>query len=87
MKGKAWFVYIIKTQRGLLYTGITTDLERRYHEHVSGKGGAKFFRGDPPQKMIWTKKVQNRSEASKEEARIKQMTRAQKIALIQSSRS
>lgn len=82
MKSSSWFLYIIRSEKGKLYTGITTDLERRFEEHSTGKGGAKFFRSDSPLKIEYTENFENRSEASKREAEIKKMTRVQKEKLI-----
>jgi putative endonuclease len=76
-----WFIYIIQTQSGKLYTGITTDPVRRYQQHCQGNG-AKFFRTDPPKKMVYQEKVNSKSAALKKEYLIKQMTRKQKLALI-----
>ncbi len=72
---------MIQTRSGKLYTGITTCLERRYREHCLGKG-AKFFYSDPPQKMVYHAPFPCRSSASKEEYRIKQLTRSAKLTLI-----
>ncbi|EQC43017.1 GIY-YIG catalytic domain protein [Bacteriovorax sp. BSW11_IV] len=84
---KNWFLYIIKTKNNKLYTGITTDVERRFEEHKSGKKGAKFFRGNTPVKIMYTEVCKNRSEASKREAHIKSLTRPQKDALIKESKN
>ena len=45
MSDAPWYVYIVRASDETLYTGITTDLERRLAEHQSGKAGAKYFRG------------------------------------------
>ena len=81
---KPWWVYMVQTQGGRLYTGITTDPERRFKEHCKGgKLGARFFRSDPAQSMVYREPKQNRSTASKREAAIKKLTRAQKLALVE----
>ncbi|MGZ3786940.1 MAG: GIY-YIG nuclease family protein [Bacteriovorax sp.] len=78
-----WFVYIIRTEKGRLYTGITTDVERRFQEHSGQKpNGAKFFRSDRPQKIVYVESCETRSEASIKEAAIKKMTRLQKENFI-----
>ncbi|MCK5883058.1 MAG: GIY-YIG nuclease family protein [Bacteriovoracaceae bacterium] len=77
-----WFLYIIETEDGKLYTGITTDVDRRFQEHCGKKKGAKFFRSSIPKQIVYREKVENRSIASKREARIKKLTRANKIKLI-----
>lgn len=83
MKSASWYVYIIQTDKGHLYTGITTDLERRFKEHASSKKGAKYFRSAIPLEIVFKKKFANRSLASSFEARVKQLTRDQKLLLIQ----
>jgi len=75
-----WSVYIIQTKKGKLYTGISTDIERRFQQHLLGKG-AKYFRSDVPLRVVFRKKYKNRSTASIEEARIKKLTRSQKLVL------
>ena len=63
-----------------MYTGITTDIKRRFEEHASGKG-AKYFRTDHPVKVVYSKQCKNRSEASKIEALIKKMSHDEKASL------
>jgi len=77
-----WYVYIIRATNEMLYTGITTDLERRFNEHLDGKKGAKFFRINTPEAIVYHEEYENRSEASKREYKIKQLTRKQKLELI-----
>ncbi len=79
-----WWVYVIEASDGRLYTGITTDVDRRFAEHTEGPKGAKFFRGNPPVNVRYRVPVDDRSTASREEARIKKLTRQQKLALIES---
>ena len=84
MASSSWFVYIIESSDGLLYTGITTDVERRFREHqgVLGKGkGAKFFRGRRPEAIVYTEAQNSRSAASRREAEIKKMSASAKKAL------
>jgi putative endonuclease len=76
-----WFVYIIEASDGSLYTGITTDLDKRFAQHLSGKG-AKYFKGRAPVKMVYTEADHDRSSASIREAAIKKLTRHQKQQLI-----
>lgn len=76
-----WFVYIIHCTDGVLYTGITTDVQRRYKQHASLQG-AKFFRGRKPQKLVYQESGHDRSSASKREIEIKKLTRMGKIQLI-----
>ncbi|MBR0090937.1 MAG: GIY-YIG nuclease family protein [Lachnospiraceae bacterium] len=78
---KQHYVYILSCADGTLYTGYTTEPERRLAEHNEGSG-AKYTRGRLPVKMVYTAAFKTRSEATKEEARIKKLTRAQKLALL-----
>jgi putative endonuclease len=78
------FVYILKCRDNSLYTGITNDPQKRFKEHVSGKGG-RYTRSHKPIKMVYLEKTSNRSKAMKREARIKRMRRADKLALIKTS--
>ena len=77
-----WYVYIIRASDDSLYTGITTDLERRLMQHQTGKGGAKYFRGRKACDFVYTESGHNRSSASIREAQIKKMTRQQKSLLL-----
>lgn len=86
MENPKWWLYIIQTQRGKLYTGVTTDPDRRFEEHLEGRG-ARFFRLDPPQEMVYLASFENRSLAQKEEYSIKQESRAQKLKRISEYRS
>lgn len=76
-----WFVYIIEAENGHLYTGITTDLDRRFSEHQQGKG-ARFFKTSPAKVMVYHESATDRSAASKREAAIKKLSRLQKLQLI-----
>lgn len=86
MKKSSWFVYIIENEKGHLYTGITTDVERRLKEHGGEKKGAKFFRTGAPVKVLFRKKFPDRSLASKFEAMVKKLKREEKIHLIETKR-
>ena len=79
---KKYYLYILECIDQTLYTGITTDLKRRLAEHNSTNLGAKYTNGRRPVKLIYFKDFNNRSEATKEEFRIKKLSRLQKIALI-----
>ncbi|GAB6139817.1 GIY-YIG nuclease family protein [Methylosoma difficile] len=76
-----WNVYIILCTDDSLYTGITTDLSRRYQQHATRKG-AKYFRGHQPKCLAYWESGHDRSSASKRECEIKQMPRERKLALI-----
>lgn len=83
---QSWFVYMIETECGALYTGITTDVERRFAEHEAvkqgGRLGAKYFRSRTPRRLVYTETCDCRSSASKREYEIKALSRKQKQALI-----
>jgi len=76
-----WFVYMIRSDDGSLYTGVTTDVERRFREHSEGKRGARFFQGRKPLEVVYTEAGHTRSTACKREAAIKKLNRLQKVAL------
>ncbi|MFN8369043.1 MAG: GIY-YIG nuclease family protein [Bacteriovoracaceae bacterium] len=83
IKENPWYVYIIETDKGFYYTGITTDIDRRFKEHKSNKKkGARFFRSSKPIKIIYFEKYENRSLATKREIEIKKMTKLQKVLLV-----
>ncbi len=78
-----WFLYLIRCRNGRLYTGITTDVERRFEEHEGGdKKGSKYLRGKAPLELVLKKKVGDRSMALKIEARIKKMSKTKKELLV-----
>lgn len=79
-----YYVYILKCKDNSLYTGITTDLKRRFNEHKTGKGGI-YTRTRGAVKIVYTEKKKNRSNASKREAEIKGWNRNKKLALINSN--
>ena len=76
-----WKVYILCCSDGTYYTGITTDMERRLNEHNLGKG-AKYTKSRIPVQLEEFKSFENRSLATKEELRIKKLTRTNKEKLI-----
>ncbi|MCP3849150.1 MAG: GIY-YIG nuclease family protein [Gammaproteobacteria bacterium] len=76
-----WQVYIILCSDNTLYTGITTDVEKRFAQHKNKKG-AKYFYGRSPEKIVYVERGYNRSEASKREYEIKQLSRKKKLSLI-----
>lgn len=78
-----WQVYIILCSDDSLYTGITTDLQRRFDQHASGRG-ARYFRGRRPLEAVYREEGHTRSSASRRERQIKEMERPEKLALIAS---
>lgn len=78
-----WFIYMVRTAKGALYTGITTDVARRFSEHQSGAPkGARSLRGKGPLELVFSVETTDRATASKLEWQIKQWPRRQKEALI-----
>lgn len=77
-----WFVYMLRTRAGALYTGITTDLERRQQQHETGRLGARSLRGKGPLQLVWHCEVLDRSTASKLEAAIKRLSKPDKERIV-----
>ena len=80
-----YFVYILECEDGTLYTGITTDVERRFNEHRNGKGGH-YTKSRGAVKVLYTEKQSDRSSALKREAQIKSCERQKKLGLIKRGR-
>ncbi|OGG76569.1 endonuclease [Candidatus Kaiserbacteria bacterium RIFCSPLOWO2_01_FULL_55_19] len=76
-----YFVYLLECEDSSLYTGITTDVDRRFLEHKNGTGGH-FTRAKGARRIVYTERHPSRSSAQKREAEIKRMTREKKLALI-----
>ena len=81
MTDRNWMVYIILCSDNSLYTGITTDIARRFRQHAAGKG-ARYFRGRQPLRVVYLETDHNRSSAASREAAIKAMTRNEKAILL-----
>jgi len=77
-----WSVYIIEANDNSYYTGIATDVKRRFKEHGGTVCGAKYFNGRTPLKVIYQEDGHTRSSASKREVEIKKLSRLQKELLI-----
>lgn len=76
-----WFLYLIRTTDNTLYTGITTDVARRFTQHQCGKG-AKALRGKGALELVFSAPVGERSLALRLEYRIKQLNKRQKERLV-----
>lgn len=81
MSPKNWHVYIALCSNDALYTGITTDVNRRLKEHKTSQGG-RYTRSFKPTELLWQESHPDRSSASKREAQIKGWPRHKKEALI-----
>lgn len=77
------FVYVLQCTDGSLYTGYTTDVERRVAEHNAGDG-AKYTRGRTPVELVHVEEFESKSAAMSREYEIKQLRREQKLALVES---
>lgn len=80
-----YFVYLIKCKDGTIYTGITTDVKRRFVEHKNGKGG-RYTRSRGVAKLLYAEKARNKSIALKREAQIKRWRREEKIKYLAAHR-
>lgn len=78
---KKYYTYIILTDKNTFYCGYTDDVEKRFQAHLEGKG-AKYTRANKPIKVVYKKEFNTKSDAMKEEARIKKLTHQEKLRLI-----
>lgn len=78
----SWYLYILRCKDDTLYTGITTDVEKRLEAHRSGKG-AKYTRGRGPLELVYSEECADHSAALKRELEIKRLSREEKEKLIQ----
>ena len=77
-----WYVYMLRCSDNTLYTGITTDLERRVEEHnTDNKKGAKYTKVRRPVKLVYKKHCKDRSAAAVAEAALRKLTKAEKESL------
>ena len=77
-----WFIYLVRTGAGSLYTGISTDPDRRLRQHQSGKG-ARALRGKGPLALVWRQEVADKGSALRLEYRLKQQSKTFKERLVQ----
>ena len=80
-----YFVYILKCFDDTLYTGITTDINRRLDEHNTSDKGAKYTKVRRPVKLVYSEQSEHRSSACKREYEIKQLKREENLRLISTS--
>ncbi len=78
---KKYFTYILLTEQNTLYCGYTDDVEKRFQAHLEGNG-AKYTRSHKPIKIVYQKEFETKSDAMKEERRIKKLSRFEKLKLI-----
>ncbi len=83
MMGPMWSLYMIRANNGGLYTGISSNVERRFAEHSSGgKKAARYLRGKGPLQLVYSRQIGSRSDAMKAEAAVKKLPKSKKEALI-----
>lgn len=75
-------IYILKCADSTLYTGYTTDVERRVEEHNSEKIGAKYTKARRPVELVYTETFNDKGDAMRREIEIKKLSRTQKLSLI-----
>ncbi len=75
-----YYVYLLECEDGTLYTGITTDVTRRFKEHQTGTA-SKYTKAHKAKRLIYMEAHPDRSSASKREAQVKRYTRQEKLAL------
>ncbi len=76
-----WVLYLLECENGSYYAGITTNLERRFAEHVFGIG-ARYTRANPPLRVVAAKEFADRSSASRAEAALKKLPRSAKVGFF-----
>ena len=77
-----WTVYIILCDDDTLYTGVSTDVKRRFREHCDSSAGAKYFNGRKPLEVVYSENGHDRSSACQREAAIKKLSRDEKLGLV-----
>lgn len=77
-----WFVYLLRCNDNSLYAGITTDIERRLHQHNHTKLGAKYTRAKRPVTLAFIETATDKSTASKREYQLRKLTKMQKERLV-----
>lgn len=82
---RSWFLYLIECRSGALYCGITTDVERRFAQHLAGQG-ARYTKANPPVKVVYQETCASREEALRREMQVKSLTAAGKRALFMPDR-
>jgi len=81
LENPEWSIYMVRCRDGSLYTGIATDIERRFAEHQAGTG-AKYLRGRAPLKLVFKKRIGSRSLALKIERMIKRLPKDKKERVV-----
>jgi putative endonuclease len=83
LKMSEWYVYMVRCRDGSLYTGIATDVARRFAQHQKGgPAGSKYLKGRGPLTLVFTKNIGDKSQALKMEARVKRLSKIEKERMI-----
>jgi putative endonuclease len=86
MSSPGFSLYIVRCANGSLYTGIATDVRKRLAEHESSPRGSRYLRGKGPLEIVFSEVVGDRASASRLEHRVKQLSRRQKLELVDGRR-
>ena len=82
-----WYLYLLRCHDGSLYTGISTDVARRFAEHEGeGSAGSKYLKGRGPLALVFKKKLGSKSLALKVERKVKKLSKARKEELIRTKK-
>ena len=81
-QNNSWTVYFLRCNDNSLYTGITTDIKRRLHQHNNTKLGAKYTRARRPVKLVYSETTLDKSTASKREYQLRTLTKKEKEKLV-----
>tara|TARA_Y100000310_G_scaffold255389_1_gene262810 strand:+ start:1606 stop:1896 length:291 start_codon:yes stop_codon:yes gene_type:complete len=84
LRSNVWFLYVVECSDNTLYTGVTTDVSRRVHEHNTSKKGAKYTRSRRPVRVVYYDEFPDRSSALKAEHWVKKLSRKEKQQLVSS---
>lgn len=82
MEKEAHYFYVLECSDGSYYAGYTVDIERRLHNHNSGKG-AKYTRGRTPVKLLYSEKFESKGEALRMEIKFKKLSKKKKQMYIE----
>ena len=81
-QNNTWYVYFLRCNDNSLYTGITTDIKRRLHQHNNTKLGAKYTRARRPVVLVYSEVAEDKSTASKREYQLRTLTKNKKEQLV-----
>jgi putative endonuclease len=83
LTGAIWYLYLIRSARGTLYTGITTDVARRFRQHAGqGRGASRYLRGSGPLQLVYRVRIGNHALALRAEHRLRRLRKAEKESIV-----